>query len=144
MITAPLTHAPRIAFALAFAVVLAVSLMAGSLVAGAEPGPGPEQQIRPQPARIQWEDDLHGEVQDVAAGTQFAPDPSTAVGIWAAPGPDRVWVCLRPRSGLRVATDGWKPVTGGNWRAPADDPYWCTSARTGSDVEFELAQAGDR
>jgi hypothetical protein len=141
MITAPLTHAPKIAFALAFAVVLAVSLMARSLVAGVEPGPGPDQQL----ARIQWEDYLHGAVQDVAAGTEFAPDPSAAVGIWAAQSPGSVWVCLRPRSGLQVSTDGWKPVTGGNWRAPApDDPYWCTSARTGSDVEFELAEAGDR
>jgi hypothetical protein len=148
MITAPLTHAPKIAFALALAVVLAVSLIARSLFAAAEPGPvtGAGQQISPPLAQIHW-DDRHAEVRDVAAGMMFEPDPLATVVVRQATDPGRLSVCVQPRSGLQVSTDGdWKQVVGGIWSTRPDPgaPYWCTRAPVGSDVEFDLVKAGGR
>jgi hypothetical protein len=140
MITAPLTHAPKIAFALAFAAVLFFGLLTGTPTAmtgaagKADADLTPPTTTTPEPTsqQIEW-DDLEGTLRHVAANTPVASSQGVDVVVRQPADPGLVLVCIRPPERLQVTGDDWQRQSHG-------DPTWCSEASTGSDVRFELEE----
>jgi hypothetical protein len=141
MTTAPLTHAPKIAFALAFAAVLSFGLLAGTPTAtagphgqaDAEPAPPTTTAPRTTSPQIEW-DDSEGTLRHVVADTPIAPSNDVDVVVRQPADPGLVLVCVRPPERLRVSGDDW------HRQSHRGDPTWCTEARAGSDVRFDLEE----